>query len=643
MRFSRRIVAVGLQVVLALCCLAAGHAPRAVAQELPKRLEAAWKAVAQYEAGRPYEELLTDELLALVRLKLEKAQLLLENYNAARVLEDELGVAEKILPVLGKVKTPLPLKPGLHELAYLADNDLSAQPYLLYIPSTYSPDRPAPLLVFLHGYASYLDKVNWMELMYSPDLQDLMEKLGFLLLLPFGRSNTEFMGIGEVDVLRSIELVKQRCNVDADRVFMSGASMGGSGAYTIACHYPDLFAGVMAIAGRYDYYLWKELDPDKLAGFKRIQTDLDYARALAPNLCNVKTFIFHGSADFLVQPEQSRGLFRALSALGFSVTYKEFKDESHWIWSKCFAHEPFGKWLAETRRDPKPKRVEYRTYNLRYHRAYWATIADVEKWGPEASVSAQCGDDGALKLETKNVAALTLNLADLPKPTKIHWNGKEHAGEIPADGKLALGNAAAASPLRKTPTLCGPARDALNSRFLFVYGTGGDDDAQKTNLEIALNAANQWKRFSAGRARVMADSKVSDADLKSQNLLLVGTPADNSVMARLGDAFPIKWSKERYTLGHRSFPAEGNGLLAIYPSPFAADKYVLVNSGILWGAHLSINHKWDFVPDFIIFNNEKDWDDNNKYVCAGYFDKNWQVDDSLIWLGQDEKRAEKGR
>jgi hypothetical protein len=68
-----------------------------------------------------------------------------------------------------------------------------------------------------------------------------------------------------------------------------------------------------------------------------------------------------------------------------------------------------------------------------------------------------------------------------------------------------------------------------------------------------------------------------------------------------------------------------------------------VNSGLLWGEHLSVNHKWDFVPDFIIYNDEKDWDDNNKYLCAGYFDKRWRLDDSLIWLGKDEKDAQKAK
>jgi hypothetical protein len=189
---------------------------------------------------------------------------------------------------------------------------------------------------------------------------------------------------------------------------------------------------------------------------------------------------------------------------------------------------------------------------------------------------------------------------------------------------------------------------------------------------MALQAGLQWQRFSAGRARVKADAQLTETELKTNDLILIGAPDNNSVIARLRDHLPIKWTEEEYVVGNRKFPASGNGLLVIYPSPFSGgrdegrgtrgegrgeggvprpaspvprppSRYVLVNSGLLWGEHLSVNHKWDFVPDFIIYNDEKDWDDNNKYLCAGYFDKRWRLDDSLIWLGKDEKDAQKAK
>jgi poly(3-hydroxybutyrate) depolymerase len=558
-------------------CASLANAQSAATGGIEKRIQAARKAVEAFEATRTDAEILSDELLAIVSLKIEQAQMLLENYQPNQALVDDLNMAEALIPSLGKINGPLPLKPGLHELAYIAENDLSPQPYLVYIPKSWSPDRPTPLFIFHHGYASYLDKVNWIELMYSPDLEALMEKLGFILLMPFGRSNTEFMGIGEADVLRTVALVRQRLKIDEDRIFISGASMGGSGAYTIACHYPHLFAGVMAIAGRYDYYLWKNIDPDKLAGFKRLQTDLDYARALLPNLRNVHTFIFHGDQDPLVQLEQSRGLFNALSALGFSVTYKEFAGGDHWIWEKCFTHPPFAKWLSETRREANPRIVEYQTYSLKYNRAYWVTINDVERWGPKAFVRAEVAGDNLLSVRTQNVASLTLNLNDklvnLSKPVTVRWNEKEHQQAVATDGSLVLGAIPGdASALRKTADLMGPVREVFTKRFLIVCGTSGSEEARKANLNMALQAGLQWQRFSAGRARVKADAQLTETELKTNDLILIGAPDNNSVIARLRDHLPIKWTEEEYVVGNRKFPASGNGLLVIYPSPFSGGR-----------------------------------------------------------------------
>lgn len=617
------------------------------AENIEGRLKKLTDALKRYESTLAPTELFSDELFALTRLKIEKAQILFENYQPNKALTEEIKIAEKLVTALGKVREPLPLKPGLHELAYIAQNDLSAQPYLLYLPKNWVPERPFPLFIFLHGYASYLDKVNWIDLMYSPDLEALMDKVGFILLMPFGRSNTEFMGIGEADVLHTIDLVRQRCKIDEDRIFISGASMGGSGAYTIAAHYPHLFAGVAVIAGRYDYYLWKNIDPDKLSGFKRMQMDMDYIRALLPNLRNVHTFIFHGSADALVQPEQSRSLARSLAGLGFRVTYQEFPDESHWIWGLCFSHPPFAKWLEVIRRDPNPRIVEYKTYSPKYNRAHWVTINEIERFGEASWLQAEAKGGNLIVVDTTNIASLTLTLnerlADLSRPVTVLWNGKEQKLAPSADGVVSLlaPRSTLDSPrFTKSPDLCGPIREFFINRFLIVYGTGGDEQTRRTNTDTAVQAAQEWIRFSAGRAHLRADDKVSETDLKENNLFLFGTSADNAIIKKLHDSLPIKREGDSYVVGERRFPATGTGLLLLYPSPFATGRYVLICSGPLWGEHLSINHKWDFLPDFIIYTREKDWDDNNKYLCAGYFDKFWQLDNTLIWLGKDEKDAQ---
>ncbi|MBM4049851.1 MAG: hypothetical protein FJ279_32550, partial [Planctomycetes bacterium] len=302
----------GLLIAVSACAQMAGPNGEAAqwpqnARSLAQQLE---QALRDYEAKTGREKAWANGDFALAKLKLEKARLLVHRYTPSDLRDQlvmrDLELGKRIVEALAVGKLPLRPDTGIIEKAYIADNDGSAQPYVVYVPQTLKRGEKVPLFVFLHGYASYLDKVNWVELMFSEELGNLCEELPMIAMLPFGRSNTEFMGVGEVDVLKAIELTKKFFPIDDGRVFISGGSMGGSGAYTITCHYPHLFAGLAPINGRADYYLWQRLDKDKLPPFKRIQTDLDYAAAFPHNLLNVPTFIFHGEMDSLVDVAQSR-------------------------------------------------------------------------------------------------------------------------------------------------------------------------------------------------------------------------------------------------------------------------------------------------------------------------------------------------
>ena len=44
-------------------------------------------------------------------------------------------------------------------LAYEATNDSSCQPYWVYVPSNYDPQRPWPLIVYLHGWVPETSKL----------------------------------------------------------------------------------------------------------------------------------------------------------------------------------------------------------------------------------------------------------------------------------------------------------------------------------------------------------------------------------------------------------------------------------------------------------------------------------------------------
>ena len=129
-----------------------------------------------------------------------------------------------------------------------ADADM---PYVLFVPSTYSSGKPAPLIVDLHG----LNVTPLMQMLFD-GTTDFAEKYGFIVVAPMGFSVSGWWGarsgrpseLSELDAMTVLKLVRERYAVDSDRIYLMGHSMGGAGTYHLGGKYNDIWAGIAPIA-----------------------------------------------------------------------------------------------------------------------------------------------------------------------------------------------------------------------------------------------------------------------------------------------------------------------------------------------------------------------------------------------------------
>ncbi len=108
--------------------------------------------------------------------------------------------------------------------------------------------------------------------------------------------------------------------IDKDRIYIIGLSMGGMGTYDMIIRFPELFAAAIPICGT--------VNPSRLTDVK-----------------GVKFRIFHGDADNVVPVEGSRAAYRALKAAGVDVEYIEFPGCDHGSWNPAFNYPGFMDWL----------------------------------------------------------------------------------------------------------------------------------------------------------------------------------------------------------------------------------------------------------------------------------------------------------
>jgi predicted peptidase len=217
--------------------------------------------------------------------------------------------------------------------------------YRELLPENYQPQQKYPLVLFLHG-AGERGSDNQAQLMHGSRMFTNpvhREKYPAIVLFPqcpaglrwtfanspLGNTNAN-AAFTNSSVLQAVkDLLDQtiaKGNIDTDRIYIMGLSMGGFGTYEMVCRYPDVFAAAIPICGR--------SDPEQL-------------RATAGK---VKFRIYHGDRDDTVPVETSRDAYRALKAYGANVEYLEFVGCNHNSWDPAFNQPDFLSWLFSQRK-----------------------------------------------------------------------------------------------------------------------------------------------------------------------------------------------------------------------------------------------------------------------------------------------------
>lgn len=156
--------------------------------------------------------------------------------------------------------------------AFVSERDRTLQFYALQFPYNWNPERAYPLTVYLHGAGpdNPVDNLltafdnSHQDTLFTEDLidpEDVPPSHRGFVLAPWARGNSYYRHAGEDDVWQSIAHVLERFEVDRDRLYMTGFSMGCHGAWALAARTPDLWAGINLASGffsrsdtRFDFF-----------------------------------------------------------------------------------------------------------------------------------------------------------------------------------------------------------------------------------------------------------------------------------------------------------------------------------------------------------------------------------------------------
>jgi predicted esterase len=117
-------------------------------------------------------------------------------------------------------------------------NDGVDRPYVIYVPSSYDPKMPTPMLVHLHGV------VMRPNINPNPD-----EYIGNTAIMAEAEKMGWFDEVGMANIMSLVRTAKVNFNIDDDRVYLSGLSDGASAAFLFAMIMPTDFAAFAALNG----------------------------------------------------------------------------------------------------------------------------------------------------------------------------------------------------------------------------------------------------------------------------------------------------------------------------------------------------------------------------------------------------------
>jgi len=251
-----------------------------------------------------------------------------------------------------------PLKPGPLELAVPLP-DGSTRTVVLRIPQDYDCHRAWPVIYALHGMSGHAtNSLAYFQRALGADVEQ------YVLAAPDGYadqviSETQWPPTGEHPA--ALLKIKQTVNVDSDRVYVAGYSMGGHTSWTLAVLYADQFAGAVPLAGTFTIIL-----PDHLH------------ETFLPNLAHLPVLGVWGAGDTKdARGDESRGGgiagsnrgLRELGAkLGLQLTMIELSDRGH---SDVDPPADALRALLAQRRVPYPRAVHHVFRHLCQGSAYW--------------------------------------------------------------------------------------------------------------------------------------------------------------------------------------------------------------------------------------------------------------------------------
>ncbi|MBN2173958.1 MAG: prolyl oligopeptidase family serine peptidase [Bacteroidales bacterium] len=191
--------------------------------------------------------------------------------------------------------------------------------YILELPGQAASGEKLPLILFLHGSGERGDDLDLVKVHGPLKFIESHPEYHVAVLAPQCKSG-EFWDAQKLSLL--LDNIIANYPIDTTRIYLTGLSMGGYGAWDLAMFEPTRFAAIAPVCG---------------TTFRH--------KLMAQKVKDIPIWIFHGAMDETVPFHNSARMVQKLKELEADVQFTVYPFTTHNAWDEAYADEELYKWF----------------------------------------------------------------------------------------------------------------------------------------------------------------------------------------------------------------------------------------------------------------------------------------------------------